>query len=516
MSEAAYEKDEKKASKGSSTPGSFPHALSSGYQPGARMRYGISHQTTPLPPQKRWTKTANMTPKSPSASQSSQSSKKALNISPAKGKLAVLTPGMGAVATTFYAGVEAIKRGIAKPIGSYTQMGQVRLGKRTENRYKKVNELVPLASLDQLVFGGWDLFPENAYEAAKHAQVLDKELVETLREPLSAIRPMPAVFDREFVKRLDGPNVKKGKTKLDLAEQLREDIRGFLKANGCERAVMVWCASTEVYTPATKVQQSLRAFEEGLKSSDPSISPSQIYTYAALKERVPYANGSPNVSVEMPALQELSQEMGVPISGSDFKTGQTLMKTVVAPGLRNRQLGVAGWYSTNILGNRDGEVLDDPGSFKSKEVTKSGVLTDIFSAERYPDLYDKIHHVVRINYYPPRGDNKEGWDNIDIFGWLGYPMQIKINFLCRDSILAAPIVLDLALFSDLAARAGMRGIQEWLSFYYKAPVVKPGLSPEHDLSVQLLKLENTLRFFTNEELINHLGLTYYGVDEGEA
>ena len=440
---------------------------------------------------------------------------KVADIIPATGKLAVLTPGMGAVATTFFAGVEACKRGIAKPIGSYTQMGQVRLGKRTENRFKKVNELVPLAALDQLVFGGWDLFPENAYEAAKHAGVLEKELIETLKEPLSKIKPMPAVFDRDFVKRLDGPNVKKGATKMDLADQLRADIRNFMKENGCDRAVMVWCASTEVYTPPSEVHQSVRSFEEGLRNNDPSISPSQIYTYAALREHVPYANGSPNISVEMPCLQELAQEMATPICGSDFKTGQTLLKTVIAPGLRNRQLGVAGWYSTNILGNRDGEVLEDPGSFKAKEVSKSGVLTDIFSAERYPDLYSDIHHVVRINYYKPRGDNKEGWDNIDIFGWLGYPMQIKVNFLCRDSILAAPIVLDLALFMDLASRAKLRGIQEWLSFYFKAPVVKPELQPEHDLSVQLLKLENTLRFFTNEELINHLGLTYYGVDEGE-
>ena len=438
-----------------------------------------------------------------------------LNIAPAKGKLAILTPGMGAVATTLYAGVEAVKRGLAKPIGSYTQMGQIRLGKRTENRWTTVNELVPLAKLDEIVFGGWDIFPQNAYEAAKHAQVLEKDLVEALKEPLSKIKPMPAVFDREFIKRIDGPNVKTGKNKMDLADQLRADIRNFMKENGCDRAVMVWCASTEVYTPPTAVHATLKTFEEGLRNNDPAISPAQIYTYAALMERVPYANGSPNVSVEMPCIQELAQEMATPICGSDFKTGQTLLKTVIAPGLRNRQLGVAGWYSTNILGNRDGEVLDDPGSFKSKEVSKTGVLDQIFSAERYPDLYSNISHVVRINYYPPRGDNKEGWDNIDIFGWLGYPMQIKVNFLCRDSILAAPLVLDLALFMDLAGRAQMRGIQEWLSFYFKAPVVKAGLTPEHDLSVQLLKLENTLRFFTNEELINHLGLTYYGVDEGE-
>jgi myo-inositol-1-phosphate synthase len=435
------------------------------------------------------------------------------NIQPARGKLAVLTPGMGAVASTFFAGVEAIKRGMAKPIGSYTQMGQIRLGKRTENRFKSVQDLVSLAQLDQLVFGGWDIFPENAYESAKHAQVLEKELVESLKEPLSKIKPMPAVFDREFVRRLDGSHVKKGKNKMELAEQLREDIRNFIKDNNCDRAVMVWCASTEVYTEPTAVHKSIKTFEEGLRNNDPAISPSQIYTYAALKERVPYANGSPNVSVEMPCLQELAQEMATPICGSDFKTGQTLMKTVIAPGLRNRQLGVAGWYSTNILGNRDGEVLDDPGSFRSKEVSKTGVLTDILSAQRYPELYGDIDHVVRINYYKPRGDNKEGWDNIDIFGWLGYPMQIKVNFLCRDSILAAPIVLDLALFMDLASRAGMKGIQEWLSFYFKAPITKPGLRPEHDLSVQLLKLENTLRFLTEEELINHLGLTYYGVDE---
>lgn len=438
-----------------------------------------------------------------------------LQIAPAKGKLAVLTPGMGAVATTFYAGVEAVKRGLALPVGSYTQLGKVRLGKRTENRHKLVKDLVPLAALDQLVFGGWDIFPENAYEAASKAQVLEKSLLEQLKEPLSKIKPMSAVFDREFVKRIDGENVKRGKNKMELANQLREDIRRFIKDNGCDRAVMVWCASTEVYTPPTDIHSSLKTFEQALVDNHPAISPSQIYAYAALKERVPYANGSPNVSVEMPCLQELAQEMATPIAGSDFKTGQTLLKTVVAPGLRNRQLGVAGWYSTNILGNRDGEVLDDPGSFKSKEVSKSGVLTDIFSKELYPELYSDIHHVVRINYYPPRGDNKEGWDNIDIFGWLGYPMQIKINFLCRDSILAAPIVLDLALFMDLAKRAEMRGIQEWLSFYFKAPIVKPGLPVEHDLSVQLLKLENTLRFFTNEELINHLGLTYYGIDEGE-
>jgi len=441
--------------------------------------------------------------------------KKPLTIAPAKGKLAILTPGMGAVATTLYAGVIAVNKGIAKPIGSHTQMGKIRLGKRTENRWTLVKDMVPLVPLTDVVFGGWDIFPENAYEAASHAKVLESSLLEQVKDELSKIKPMKAVFDRNFVKRLDGSHVKSAKTKMDLAEALRQDIRDFLKNNGCDRAVMVWCASTEVYTPPTAVQATIKTFEEGLRNNDPSISPSQIYTYAALKERVPYTNGSPNVSVEVPALQELALELNVPIAGSDFKTGQTLIKTVLAPGLRNRQIGVAGWYSTNILGNRDGEVLDDPGSFKAKEVTKSGVLEDIFSKELYPDLYSNISHVVRINYYPPRGDNKEGWDNIDIFGWLGYPMQIKVNFLCRDSILAAPVALDLALYMDLAARAGMRGIQEWLSFYLKAPITKPGLRPEHDLSVQLLKLENTLRFFTNEELINHLGLTYYGVDEGD-
>jgi myo-inositol-1-phosphate synthase len=438
-----------------------------------------------------------------------------IKIAPAKGKLAILTPGMGAVATTLFAGVIAVKKGISSPIGSYTQMGQIRLGKRSENRMAKVKDFVPMANLEDIVFGGWDIFPENAYEAAAHAKVLEKELLENVKDELSKITPMKAVFDKSFIKRIEGSHVKTGKTKMDLAEQLREDIRSFLKTNNCDRAVMVWCASTEVYNPFTDTQKTLKAFEEGLKNNDPSISPSQIYVYAALKERVPYANGSPNISVEAPALQELAIEMATPISGSDFKTGQTFLKTVVAPGLRNRLLGVSGWYSTNILGNRDGEVLDDPGSFKSKEVSKSGVLEEIFDGNRYPELYKDISHVVRINYYPPRGDNKEGWDNIDIYGWLGYPMQIKINFLCRDSILAAPLVLDLALFSDLASRAGMRGIQEWLSYYYKAPITKAGLTVEHDLTVQLLKLENTLRFFNGEELINHLGLTHYGVDEGD-
>ncbi len=441
---------------------------------------------------------------------------RATPIRPPRGKLAVLTPGMGAVATTFYAGVEAVRRGLAQPIGSYTQMGRIRLGKRTENRNVPVQDLVPLARLDQLEFGGWDLFPDSAYESAKHAKVLDEALLRKLEEPLSRIRPMPAVFDKEYVRRLDGPHIKTGRSKRHLGEQLREDIRRFMSERGCERAVLVWCASTEVYNPSSEVHASLAEFERGLERDDPRISPSQIYAWAALKEGVPFANGAPNVSVEMPCIQELAQEMRTPISGSDFKTGQTLLKTVIGPGLRNRLLGVSGWYSTNILGNRDGEVLDDPGSFRSKEVSKTGVLTDIFSKELFPALYSDVHHLVRINYYPPRGDNKEGWDNIDLFGWLGYPMQIKVNFLCRDSILAAPLALDLALFMDLASRAGMRGIQEWLSFYFKAPIVRPGLRPEHDLSVQLLKLENTLRFLAREEIIHHLGLSYYGIDEEEA
>lgn len=440
-------------------------------------------------------------------------SSKKREIAPAKGKLAILTPGMGAVATTFYAGVEAIRQGKAKAIGSFTQLGKVRLGKRSDNRIVDVRDLVPLADLNDVVLGGWDIFPENAYEAAVHAQVLEKDLLESLKEPLSKIKPMKAVFDKNFVKKLDGTHIKTGKNKMDLADQLRADIRNFMKENRCDRAVLVWCASTEVYTPATEVHQSIKAFEEGLRNNDPHISPCQIYTYAAIMERVPYCNGSPSLSVEMPCLQELANEMGTPIAGSDFKTGQTLLKTVIAPGLRNRQLGVAGWYSTNILGNRDGEVLDDPGSFKSKEVSKSGVLDQILDKDLFPDLYNKIHHVVRINYYPPRGDNKEGWDNIDIFGWLGYPMQIKVNFLCRDSILAAPIVLDLALFADLASRANFKGIQEWLGFYLKAPLAKPGLKAENDLTVQMIKLENTLRFLAGEELITYLGLTHYGVDE---
>jgi len=436
-----------------------------------------------------------------------------VSISPASGKLGVLLPGMGAVSTTFIAGVEAVKKGLSEPIGSLTQMGRLRLGKRSENRSAAIKDFVPLADLNNLVFGGWDIFPDSAYEAAAKAKVLEPELLSQLKNELSQIKPMPAVFDPNYITQISGEYVKKGKTKMDLADQLREDIRNFKKNNGCDRLVMVWCASTERYTDPSPCHQTVQAFEKALLGNDPMIAPSMIYAYAAIKERVPYANGSPNRSVEIPALQELAQELRVPVCGSDFKTGQTFMKTLVAPGLKSRLLGLSGWYSTNILGNRDGEVLADPGSFKTKEVSKLSVLEQILEPETYPTLYGKVHHQVQINYYPPRGDNKEGWDNIDIVGWLGYPMQIKINFLCRDSILAAPIVLDLAIFMDLAQRSSFYGIQEWLSFYFKSPLAAEGLKPEHDLQVQLLKLHNTLRFLGKEELINHLGLTYYGIVE---
>lgn len=436
-----------------------------------------------------------------------------IEIQKADGKLGIMMPGLGAVSTTLIAGVEAVKRGLSEPIGSFTQMGRVRLGKRTENRYSSVKDLVPLANLQDVVFGGWDIFHDNAYEASKKAKVLESSLVEQLREPLEKITPYPAVFDPEYVKLISGENVKQGANKMELAEQLREDIKDFKKKNDLDRVVMVWCASTESYIESADCHQSLANFEQALKDNDPRIAPSMIYTYAAIMERVPFANGSPNRSVEVPALQELAREMRVPIAGSDFKTGQTLMKTILAPGFKARLLGIAGWYSTNILGNRDGEVLADPGSFKSKEVSKLSVLDQILEPEAYPSLYKDLFHQVRINYYPPRGDNKEGWDNIDIFGWLGYPMQVKVNFLCRDSILAAPIVLDLALFMDLAQRSGLHGIQEWLGFYFKSPLAQEGLKPEHDLFVQKLKLQNTLRFLAGEKLINHLGLTYYGIVE---
>jgi len=419
---------------------------------------------------------------------------------------------MGAVATTFIAGVEAIRKGIAQPVGSLTQMGTIRLGKRTDGRSPKINEFVPLSRLNDLVFTGWDIFEDNAYESAIHAGVLEKDLLNRIKPFLSSIKPQKAVFDRNYVKKLDGKNVKKGKNKRDLAEQLRADIRDFRKKSKAERLVMVWCGSTEIFLQQKEVHSSVQAFERGLQKNDENIAPSMIYAYAALMEGVPFANGAPNLTVDIPAMLELSRKNGAPIAGKDFKTGQTLLKTILAPGFKARMLGMNGWFSTNILGNRDGEVLDDPGSFKTKEESKLSVLEHILQPDLYPELYKDLYHKVRINYYPPRRDNKEGWDNIDIFGWLGYPMQIKVDFLCRDSILAAPIVLDLVLFLDLAQRSEELknlGIQEWLSFYLKSPMTVPGLYPEHDLFIQLMKLKNTLRHLRGEELITHLGLEYY-------
>jgi myo-inositol-1-phosphate synthase len=434
---------------------------------------------------------------------------KKTDIAPATGKLGVLLVGLGAVSTTFIAGVIAIRKGLASPIGSLTQMGHIRLGKRTDNRSPKIKDIVPIAELDDIVFGGWDIFEANCYEAAKTAGVLESSLLEQIRPELEQIKPWPAVFDQRYVKRLQGPNVKKGKNKKDLAEQLRADIRNFKEERGLDRMVMVWCGSTEVYMTETPAHATIESFERALEANDPAIPSSMVYTYAALMEGVPYANGAPNLSVDVPALLALAQQQKLPVIGKDFKTGQTWMKTVIAPGIKARLLGVEGWYSTNILGNRDGEVLDDPESFKTKEESKKSVLDYILQPQLYPELYKDLCHVVRINYYPPRGDNKEGWDNIDLVGWLGYKMQLKIDFLCRDSILAAPIVLDLALFLDLAKRAGMSGIQEWLSFYFKSPMHAPGLYPEHDLFIQLMKLKNTLRYLKGEELITHLGLEYY-------
>ena len=429
-----------------------------------------------------------------------------------KGKLGVMIPGMGAVATTFVAGVEAIRKGIAKPIGSVTQMGTIRLGKRTEGRSPKIKEFVPLAGLDDLVFTGWDIFEDNMFDAATNAGVLDRYLLEQIKPFLQKITPRKAVFDHNYVKKIDGPNVKKGKNKMDLAEQVRDDIRQFRKSSGAGRLITIWCGSTETFIQPSAIHQTVGAFEKALQQNHENIAPSMVYAYASLMEGVPFANGAPNLTVDIPAMHELSREHEAPICGKDFKTGQTLIKTILAPGFKSRMLGLAGWFSTNILGNRDGEVLDDPGSFKTKEESKLSVLEHILQPELYPDLYGNFTHKVRINYYPPRGDNKEGWDNIDIFGWLGYPMQIKVDFLCRDSILAAPIVLDLVLFLDLAKRTpelrGL-GIQEWLSFYFKSPMTAPGLYPEHDLFIQLMKLKNTLRHLRGEELITHLGLEYY-------
>ncbi|MGA7624056.1 MAG: inositol-3-phosphate synthase [Candidatus Acidiferrales bacterium] len=432
-----------------------------------------------------------------------------VSVAPPKGKLGVLTPGMGAVSTTFMAGVDLVRRGQAAPVGSLTQMGTIRLGKRTDARTPKIKDFVQLAKLDDLVFGGWDLFGDNAYQAAAKAGVLDAKDLLKAEKFLKTIKPMKAVFDQNYVKNLHGPNVKKGKNKRDLAEQLRQDIRDFKKKNKLDRLVMVWCGSTEIFLKAEGVHRDLATFEKAMKENHPAIAPSMLYAYAAISEGVPFANGAPNLTVDIPALEEYAKAKNVPIGGKDFKTGQTLIKTVLAPAFKARMLGLNGWFSTNILGNRDGEVLDDPASFKTKEESKLGALEYILQANLYPELYGKIHHKVRINYYPPRGDNKEGWDNIDIFGWLGYPMQIKVDFLCRDSILAAPIVLDLAIFFDLAQRAGMRGIQEWLSFYFKSPMCAKELYPEHDLFIQLMKLKNTLRWMMGEDLITHLGAEYY-------
>ena len=428
---------------------------------------------------------------------------------PAEGKLGILIPGMGAVTTTFIAGVEAVKRGLAKPIGSVTQLATIRLGKRTDGRSPKIKDFVPLAGLNDLAFGCWDIFEDNAYQAAVHAGVLEQKLLDQLREALEAVAPMAGVFEQRYVPRLRATHIKQGRNKMDLAEQLMEDIARFRQSSGATRLVMIWCGSTETFQKAGPVHSSLENFECGLQKSDPEIAPSQIYAYAALKCDVPFANGAPNLTVDTPALQELARQRQLPIAGKDYKTGQTFMKTLIAPGLKSRLLGVSGWFSSNILGNRDGEVLDDPEAFRTKEESKLSALEQILQPELYPELYSSMYHKVRIHYYPPRGDNKEGWDNIDIFGWLGYPMQIKIDFLCRDSILAAPLVLDLALFLDLARRAGMYGVQEWLSFYFKSPMTAPQLYPEHDIFIQLMKLKNTLRWLRGEDLITHLGLEYY-------
>ncbi|GAB3912921.1 inositol-3-phosphate synthase [Mucilaginibacter boryungensis] len=431
-----------------------------------------------------------------------------INIQPAEGKLGILIPGLGAVATTIIAGVEAVKKGISKPIGSHTQMGTIRLGKRTENRNPKIKDFVPLASLNDIVFGGWDVFSDNVYEAAMNAEVLEPGLLFSVKEELEKVVPMKAAFDKNYAKNLTGEHIKTG-TRLEMANQLMEDIKNFKEKNGLNRVVVLWCGSTEIYFEPSDVHSSLAKFEAGLAADDHLISPSMLYAYAALKLGIPFVNGAPNLTVDTPALIELAKQTKTPIAGKDFKTGQTLMKTILAPGLAARSLGVRGWFSTNILGNRDGLVLDDPDNFKTKEVSKLGVLEDILKPEENPDLYGDIFHKIRINYYPPHGDNKESWDNIDIFGWLGYKMQIKINFLCRDSILAAPVALDLAIFIDLAKRAGMVGIQEWLSFYLKSPQTAPGLQAENDIFKQLQKLENTLRYLMGEDLITHLGLDYY-------
>ncbi len=435
--------------------------------------------------------------------------KKPASIEPANGRLGVLLPGLGAVATTAIAGVLLAQRGLAQPIGSLTQLATIRLGPRSRARSPKIQDFLPLTPIKDLVFGGWDIFEEDAYESAVSANVLDRRHLDAIAEELRRVQPMRAVFDPAYVRRLHGTHLKEGRTKADLVEQVRDDIRTFIKSRECARAVAVWCGSTEIFLEQTEVHQSIDAFERGLLTNDPAIASSQIYAWACLKEGVPFANGAPNLTIDFPAVWQLARERNVPLAGKDFKTGQTLMKTVIAPALKARMLGVRGWFSTNILGNRDGEVLDDPGSFKTKEVSKLGSLETIFQPALHPALYGDLFHKVRIEYYPPRGDAKEGWDNIDLFGWCGYPMQMKVDFLCRDSILAAPIVLDLALFLDFASRAKLRGIQEWLSFYFKSPMCAPEVSPEHDLFIQLKKLKNTLRFLMGEELVTHLGNEYY-------
>lgn len=431
------------------------------------------------------------------------------NIRKAEGKLGVLIPGIGAVSTTFIAGTLAARRGLGQPIGSITQMGKIRLGKRTDQNSPMVKDFVPIAGLNDMVFGGWDITDDTAYEAALNAGVLEKDLLYSLKDELSAIKPMKAVFDPSYIRNISGPHIKAEKTKMDSAKALMQDIETFKKENGCDRAVMIWCASTEAYTETLDVHQTVEAFEKAMEENHPAISPSMIYAYAAIKSDVSFANGAPNLTVDIPAIIELAKTCKVPIAGKDFKTGQTLMKTILAPGFKTRLLGIDGWFSTNILGNRDGEVLDDPDSFKTKEVSKLSVLDSILEKEEYPELYKDLYHKVRINYYPPKGDDKESWDNIDIFGWLGYKMQIKVNFLCKDSILAAPVVLDLALFMDLAHRAEMKGIQEWLSFYFKSPQTAEGLEPIHDIFLQKIKMENNLRNLMGEGLITHLGLDYY-------
>jgi myo-inositol-1-phosphate synthase len=432
------------------------------------------------------------------------------SVAPATGRLGVLTVGLGAVSSTLIAGVELVKKGLGQPIGSLTQMDTIRLGKRTDGRTPLIKDFVPLADLNDVVFGAWDPFPDDAYVAASRAGVLEGgKHIEQISDALRDVRPMKAAFDRQYVKRIDADNTVGTIDKRAMLNAIREDINRFREEKQCDRLVMLWAASTEIFIEPGPAHQDIESFEAAIDRNDPTIAPSMLYAYAAILEGVPFANGAPNLTVDIPVLRDLAVERKVPIRGKDFKTGQTLIKTVIGPMLRARMLGLSGWYSTNILGNRDGEVLDDPDNFKTKEESKLGVLEDILDPNSFPELYGNVYHKVRINYYPPRGDNKEGWDNIDIFGWLGYPMQLKIDFLCRDSILAAPLALDLVLFSDLAQRAGLGGIQEWLSFYYKAPMVAPGLSPEHDLFVQLAKLKNTLRWMMGEDQITHLGREYY-------